>query len=87
MPYEQRSIVKTHIACRREESTTYTRRVGSNFSSFTKLTTCEELLVLLHVEIIGTGKVGTAREFECEFGVVQGRQDIWNDSLLIDVDA
>lgn len=57
MPYEQRSTVKTHIACRREESTTYTRRVGSNFSSFTKLTTCEELLVLLHLRSSAPGRV------------------------------
>ena len=45
------------------------------------------MLILLHVEIIGTRKIGTARELEGELGVVQGCQDIWNNGLLIDVDA
>ena len=66
---------------------TYTRRVCSNFSCFTILASGKQLLILLHVEIIGTRKIGTARELEGELGVVQGCQDIWNNGLLIDVDA
>ena len=47
----------------------------------------EELLILLDVEVVCTRQVGTARELECELGVVERRKDVRNDRLLVHADA
>jgi len=44
-------------------------------------------LVLLNVQIIRTRKVGPTGELEGQLGVVQCREDIRNDGILVDVHA
>jgi len=41
----------------------------------------------LNVQIIRTGKVGPTGKFEGQFGIVQRREDIRNDGILVDIHA
>jgi len=51
------------------------------------LTTLEKLLVLFNVQIIGTGKVSSASQLECEFSIVKCCQNVGNDGLFVDVNT
>ena len=62
---------------------TYARRIRSDLGGLAVLTTLEQLLVLLDVEVIGTRKVCATRELERKLGVVKRREDVRNDSLLV----
>ena len=59
--------------------------VGSNLGGLIELPTLEELLVLLNVQVIRTWKVSPTCELEGQFGIVQRREDIRNDGILIDI--
>ena len=66
---------------------TYPWRVGGDLSGLIELSTLEELLVLLNVKVICTWKVGPTGELESQFGIVQCREDIRDDGILVDVHA
>lgn len=44
-------------------------------------------MVLLNVKVICTGKIGPTGELEGQFGIVQCREDIRDDGILVDVHA
>jgi hypothetical protein len=66
---------------------TYPRQIGCDFGSFTVLATLEELLILLHVEVLRAGQICSAGQLECELRIVEDREDIRDNGLLVDVDA
>jgi hypothetical protein len=71
----------------RVSSRTYPGRVSGNLGSLTILSTRKELLVLLDVQITCARKVRTAREFESELSIIQGSENIRDDSLFIDANT
>jgi hypothetical protein len=66
---------------------TYPWGVGSNLSGLIELPALEELLVLLDIQVIRTRKVSPTGELEGQFGIVQCREDIRNDGILVDIHA
>ena len=47
----------------------------------------EQSLILRYVQIVGTGKISSTRKLERELRIVESREDVRDDGLLIDVDA
>ena len=66
---------------------THPWRVRRNLRSLSILTTLEQGLILLDVQIIRAWQVRATRKLEWELSVVQGRKDIGNDGRLVDVHA
>lgn len=64
-----------------------TGRVGCDLRRLAKVARLEELLVLLDVEVVGTGQVPTRRELERELGVVERGEDVRDQRLIVDADG
>lgn len=63
------------------------RGVGCNLGGFTELSALEQRLILFDIQVVCSGQVGTARQFEGQFCVVERGEDVGDDCLLVDVDT
>jgi hypothetical protein len=84
MPWNNDYIRKSRS---RSITITYPWGVGSNLSGLIELSALEELLVLLDIQVIRARKVSPASKLEGQFGIVQCREDIRNDGVLVDIHA
>lgn len=63
------------------------RRVCSNLGGLAELAALNEVMILLAIQIAGTGHVGEARHVESDLRVVERAEDVWDGHVLIHVDA
>ncbi len=61
--------------------------VGSDLGRLGILSTCEEMLVLLHIKVICPWKVCSTRHLKGEFWVVEGGEDIGYHRVVVDIHA